>query len=68
MLKLLNEVHLRTARQHHSTIWKVEDLLDTIKVEAEARETSSLIKSGTFRPPHSPKPPPPTANLCYASN
>ena len=51
MPKLPNEVRLRMARQHHGTIWKVEDLLETIKVEAEAREASSLIKSGTFRPP-----------------
>ena len=68
MLKLPNEVRLRMARQHHGTIWKVEDLLETIKVEAEVREASNLIKSNTFRLPHPPKLPPPTANSFYAGN
>ena len=48
MPKLPNEVCLRMALQHHGTIWKVEDLLETIKVEAEVREASNLIKSNTF--------------------
>ena len=68
MPKLPNEVRLRMARQHHGTIWKVEDLLETIKVEAEVREASNLIKSNTFRLPHPPKPPPPTANSFYVGN
>ena len=68
MPKLPNEVRVCMAQQHHGTIWKVEDLLETIKDEAEAREASSLIKSGTFQPHHPPKPPPPTANSFYAGN
>ena len=68
MPKLPNEVRLRKARQNHGTIWNVEDLLETIKVEAEAREASNLIKSNTFRLPHPPKPPPSTANSFYAGN
>jgi len=68
MPKLPNEVSLCMAHQHYGTIWKVEYLLETIKVEAEARKASSLIKSSTFQPPHPPKPPPPTANSFYAGN
>ena len=56
------------ARQHHGTNWKAEDLLESIKVELEAREASNLIKSNTLQPLHNPKPPPPTANSLYAGN
>ena len=68
MPKLPNEVHLRMAQKHHGFIWKVEDLLDVIKVEVEAREASNLTKPNAFRPPPQRKPPLPTANSFYAVN
>ena len=40
MSKLPNEIRLEVARNSTDEIWKIEDLLQTIKKEVEARETS----------------------------
>ena len=62
MSKLPSEIRLRVARESTEELWKIEDLMDVIKKEVEAREASegTKIKSpqaGT-RPGHNL----PTAN------
>ena len=55
------------ARRHPGEVWKILDLLTTIKTEAEAREASNVIKGMSLkislRPPVIP-----TASSLYASN
>ena len=36
--------------QYPGTVWKVEDLLATIKVEGEAREARNLTRASASRP------------------
>ena len=40
MTKLPSDVRLRIARQSEEEVWKIEDLLEVIKLEVEARESS----------------------------
>ena len=56
------------ARQHPGEVWKIEDLLKTIKTEVEAREASNVIKRMTVRPNPNPRSMNPTASSLYASN
>ena len=46
MSKLPNEIRLQVARNTTDYIWKIEELLQTIKKEVEARETSEHVKTG----------------------
>ena len=68
MSKLPAEVRLQVARMTAKDVWKVEELLDIIKSEVEAREISETIRitdlkssdtSTPRRPPPPPPPPPP---------
>ena len=63
MSKLPEEIRLQVARNTTDEIWKIEDLLQTIKKEVEARETSEHVKTTeSARKPPFVKPPIPTAN------
>ena len=68
MSKLPNEIRLEVARNSTVEIWKIEDLLQTIKKEVEARETSEHVKTseGSRKPPLG-KPPIPSANSLVAN-
>ena len=44
MSKLPNDIRLQIARKATSEVWKMEDLLDMIKKEIQAREASEQIK------------------------
>ena len=44
MPKLPNEVQVRIAREKKGTVWKIEELMDVIKREVEAREVSESVK------------------------
>ena len=44
MPKLPEDMCLRLARTHPGEVWKMEDILATIRAEVEAREVSSLSK------------------------
>ena len=68
MPKLPSEVRLTMARQHPGEVWKIEDLLKTIKTEVEAREASNVIKGMTVRSNPNPRSMNPTASSLYASN
>ena len=45
MSKLPNEIRLEIVRKLTANVWKIEELLKTIKSEIEARETSEAIKA-----------------------
>ena len=51
MLKLPNDIRLRIARETTSEIWKIDELLDVIKTEVEAREASEGTKVNTVSRP-----------------
>ena len=66
--KILNEVRLRMARAHPGEVWKIQDLLTTIKAEVEAREASNLMNGMSIKTISVPKALPPisTASSLYA--
>ena len=45
MSKLPNDIRLQISRRATSEVWKINDLLDVIKTEVEARESSDRIKA-----------------------
>ncbi|XP_068690987.1 uncharacterized protein [Montipora foliosa] len=45
MSKLPNEIRLEIARKSTSEVWKIDELLDTIKGEVEACEASEAVKT-----------------------
>ena len=45
MSKLPNEIRLEIARKSTTEVWKIEQLLETIKGEIEAREASEVVKT-----------------------
>ena len=45
MSKLRTEIRLQIARKATSEIWKINELLNTIKLEVEAREVSEGVRS-----------------------
>ena len=47
MAKLPNDVRLAIARKASSNVWKIDELLNTIKFEVEAREASGTAKTST---------------------
>ena len=57
MTKLPNDVRLRIARDSKGEVWKLETILETIRVEVEAREASSLNKATVLKSHVPPKPP-----------
>ncbi|XP_028414386.1 uncharacterized protein LOC114537537 [Dendronephthya gigantea] len=50
MAKLPNEIRLEIARKSASGVWKINELLNTIKFEVEAREASETAKTSTSSP------------------
>ena len=60
MSKLPDDVRLQIARNTKEEIWKIEDLLETIKIEMRAREASEgnrVMPDSTKKPPLSNRPP-----------
>jgi len=49
MSKLPNEIRLEIARKSTTDVWKISELLETIKGEIEAREASEAIKTQEFQ-------------------
>ena len=47
MATLPNDVRLAIARKASSSVWKIDELLNTIKFEVEAREASETAKTST---------------------
>ena len=45
MTKLPSEIRLQIARKSSGDVWKIDELLDTIKTEIEAREVSDGVQS-----------------------
>ncbi|XP_068697018.1 uncharacterized protein [Montipora foliosa] len=45
MSKLPNEIRLEIARKSSNEVWKIDELLDTVKGEVEAREASEAVKT-----------------------
>lgn len=45
MSKLTNEIRIEIARKATGEVWKIDDLLNTIKIEIEAREVSEGVQS-----------------------
>ena len=45
MSKLPNEIRLEIARKSTDEVWKIDELLDTIKGEVEARKASEAVKT-----------------------
>jgi hypothetical protein len=43
--KLPSDICLEIARKSKGDVWKIDDLLDTIKIEIEAREVSEDVRS-----------------------
>lgn len=76
MSKLPNEIRIQISRNSTSDVWKIEELLDIIKKELEAREASEGNKTTDFTrrpsPPNNalPKPMPgtPTSATFFSGN
>ena len=51
MSKLPKEICVRVAREATSAVWKIEELLEIIKQEVEAREVSQSVKIKEERKP-----------------
>ena len=51
MSKLPPEIRLQIARNTKDSVWKIEDLLNVIKIEVEAREASEMTKTSDGRKP-----------------
>ena len=45
MSKLPSEIRLKIARKATTEIWKIDDLLNTIRMEIKAREVSASVQS-----------------------
>ena len=50
MAKLPNDIRLEVARKSANGVWKIDELLNTIKFEVEAREASETAKTSTNTP------------------
>ena len=50
MSKLPNEIRLQIARKSTQEVWKIDELLDIIKKEVEAREATERIKADNTQP------------------
>ena len=50
MVKLPNDVRLAIERKASSSVWKIDELLNTIKFKVEAREASETAKASTIPP------------------
>ena len=51
MAKVPSELRLRIARVTKESVWKIDDLLEVIRQEVEAREVSERVKASDQRPP-----------------
>jgi len=67
MTKLPNDVRLRIARDSKGEVWKLETILETIRVEVEAREASSLNKATVLKS-HAPPKPPTTSSALFSGS
>ena len=68
MSKLPNAIRLQVARNTTDEIWKIKDLLQTVKKEVEARASSKHVKTTESpRKPRFVKPPIPSANSLLAN-
>ena len=68
MQKLPQEIRLEIARISTSDVWKIQELLDTIKKEIEAREASEEVQTRDSRN-RNPKPPiPATAKALFTKD
>jgi hypothetical protein len=47
MSKLPSDICLKIARKSKGDVWKIDDLLVTIKIEIEAREVSEGVRSNS---------------------
>jgi len=54
MSKLPGDLRLRIAREAGHEVWKIDDLIEVIRVEVEAREASEGIKANFLRPQGQP--------------
>ena len=52
MTKLPPDLRLRFARVTDKDVWEIEELMELVKREVEARETSELVKSTSMKPPN----------------
>ena len=68
MTKLPQELRLRFARDTNKEVWEIEELMDLVKREVEAREASELVKLNSLRPPaRNQTPPQPSASTLLTS-
>ena len=51
MSKLTSEIRLFVARKATDNIWKIDDLLKTIKSEVESREMREMVRSNASEKP-----------------
>jgi len=58
MSKLPGEIRLRVARETKEDVWSLDELMDVIRVEVEAREASEGVKMNSGRQPIPPGRPP----------
>ena len=71
MSKLPNDICSQIAQNATDEVWKIKELLETIKVEIKAREASEGVKTHDGRKSQSSnaKPPiTPTANALYSKD
>lgn len=59
IMSKLPEIGIQIARKSTNEVWKIEELLESIKTELEAREASEEIKAKDFsrKPPQNNGPP-----------
>ena len=63
MTELPPDLRLRFARDTDKDVWEIKELMELVKREVEARETSELVKSTSLKPPtRSPTFPQPSAS------
>jgi hypothetical protein len=55
MSKLTSEIRLFVARKATDNIWKIDDLLKTIKSEVESREMREMARSNASEKPRNKK-------------
>ena len=49
MSKLPSEIRLQIARNSKDSVWKIDELLNVIKIEVEVREASEMTKTSEDR-------------------
>ena len=54
MSKLPGEIRLRVARETKDDVWSLDDLMQVIQAEVEAREASEGVRMNAVKPPMPP--------------